>query len=745
MYAPFIPGKTQPNPAPLERFLPPIPAGMSQNWAMGHFPEGAWVLDPFGNNPQTAIELARAGYRVLVTANNPIHSFMLQILTSAPSEPELTAALSKLGDAQIAKQGYIEPYIRSLYKTTCINCDTVIEAQSFIWRREEEHPYACTAHCPNCGINGEQALPINAHQPLNSLPPIELHRARALERIVSLDDPCRKQVENALNCYQPRPLIILQTLINKIITMSHFDRLQQLLTALLLSACDQGNTLWAYPTARSRPLQLAIPAIYQEFNLWETLSDAIKLWQTNQEPVSLVHWPEAPPLSGGISLFNGRLRELAPEPPSGMIQGIITAVPRPNQAFWTLSALWTGWLWGKDSVAPLKVALSRQRYDWNWHTNALYSVFLSLNKRLPKTTPFLMIIPENEHDFLSASMHAAGSAGFKLKSIALSGDGETAQCYWSNAASPAKKPALAKRQLCAQTAVKEYLAQRFEPSPYQWLHAAVLAEYGAKDILGNAPNKGEDLSLTELYRQIDQIFLEPDFLIRYGGGPASLDTGLYWLKRDPAYQPTLIDQVEFNIIQYLQKNPTTSLAEIKATIYQACQGLLTPDDELIMACLNAYADPITPERSSWQLRHGENPETRSSDIQEIYEILLSIADDLDFRAKEEGKRLIWYENKDQPAYTFFISTTAIISKYIFEQNDTAKHRIILLPGSRANLLAYKLKRDPRLKNALDESWLCVKFRQLRNIRDNPLLSRKLWESQIKEDPPEYQASQMALF
>jgi len=656
VYTPFIPGKAQAKPVPLERFLPPIPAGMSQDWAIEHFPKGAWVLDPFGNSPQMAIELARAGYRVLVTANNPIHSFMLQILASAPSEAELTAALSKLGDAQIAKQRHIEPYIRSLYQINCINCEEVIEAQSFIWRREEEYPYACTAQCPHCGVKGEQSLSIDTRQQLKSLPPIGLHRARALERIVSLDDPLRKQVENAINCYQPRPLIVLQTLINKTITLSHSDKLQQLLTALLLSACDRGNTLWAYPTARSRPLQLAIPAIYQEFNLWESLLDAIKLWQTHQAVVPLAHWPETPPLSGGISLFKGRLRELTPELPSEMIQGIITTIPRPNQAFWTLSALWTGWLWGKDSVAPLKVALSRQRYEWNWHTKALYSVFLSLNKRLPKTTPFLMIIPENEHNFLSASMHAAGSAGFNLKSIAFSGDGKTAQCYWSNATPPSKTPARAERQLHAQAAVKDYLTQRFEPSPYQWLHAAILTEYCAKDILGNTPTKGEDLSLTELYKQIDPIFLYPDFLIRYGGGPASLDTGLYWLKRDPPYQPALIDQVESNMIQYLLKNTATSLAEIKTNIYQACRGLLTPDDELIMACLNAYADPITPERSSWQLRSSENPKIRSRDIQEIREILFSIADDLGFESKEDGKRLIWYENENMPAYAFRIST-----------------------------------------------------------------------------------------
>ena len=69
----------------------------------------------------------------------------------------------------------------------------------------------------------------------------------------------------------------------------------------------------------------------------------------------------------------------------------------------------------------------------------------------------------------------------------------------------------------------------------------------------------------------------------------------------------------------------------------------------------------------------------------------------------------------------------------------------MLPGSRENLAAYKLRRDPHLQSLKTENWSFVKFRQLRNLGDNPLLTPELFASQITGDPPEYHSSQLALF
>ena len=71
--------------------------------------------------------------------------------------------------------------------------------------------------------------------------------------------------------------------------------------------------------------------------------------------------------------------------------------------------------------------------------------------------------------------------------------------------------------------------------------------------------------------------------------------------------------------------------------------------------------------------------------------------------------------------------------------------MIALPGSRSNLAAYKLKHDPYLRMLMDENWQLIKFRQIRNLAKNPLLTRALFISQINNDPPEYHTAQLALF
>jgi hypothetical protein len=73
LQAPFIAGSDRPiTGLPLDRFLPPYYPGAALNWISSRAETSSWVLDPFGNDPFSALELARAGFRVLVAANNPI-------------------------------------------------------------------------------------------------------------------------------------------------------------------------------------------------------------------------------------------------------------------------------------------------------------------------------------------------------------------------------------------------------------------------------------------------------------------------------------------------------------------------------------------------------------------------------------------------------------------------------------------------------------------------------------------------
>jgi len=71
--------------------------------------------------------------------------------------------------------------------------------------------------------------------------------------------------------------------------------------------------------------------------------------------------------------------------------------------------------------------------------------------------------------------------------------------------------------------------------------------------------------------------------------------------------------------------------------------------------------------------------------------------------------------------------------------------LIVLPGGRANLVAFKLQRDPRLRQAVEEGWRFVKYRQVRWLAENPALSIESLDEFLAQDSLTYDAPQLRLF
>ena len=211
---------------------------------------------------------------------------------------------------------------------------------------------------------------------------------------------------------------------------AHTDRQRSLMRAIFLLAADRVNVLWAYPLGRNRPRQLMRPPAHEELNLWQAVQDAVKSWKSACRPVNLRSWPDLVPQTGGISLFRGRLREWQPPLDPRQISAVHSVLPRRNQAFWNLSALWAGWLWGSEALEPMRNALLRQRYDWTWHTVALQKVLGNLPRMILPSTPILLQIPEVEPRFLLAGTLGAQEGGLQLQAYALSGDDSTLQTVW---------------------------------------------------------------------------------------------------------------------------------------------------------------------------------------------------------------------------------------------------------------------------------------------------------------------------
>jgi len=519
---PYLSGIKPEATGPLARYLPPVPEGVARAFLAELTPRSPWVLDPFGSSPRFTVELARAGARVLVTAGNPVNRFLLDLAAHPPALTDLQAALSDLASARKDNER-LETHLQALYLTKCAHCGKELPAEAFLW---DSRTGALTGRIYDCacGSGGEHpAAPEDLERASTWSRADNLHRSRALGRIAPTDDPDRPTAEEALNIYKPRAVYALGTLVNRLDAIQTSGERRRCMLALLLWAFDSTNSLWPHPVERPRPKQLTFPSIFRENNVWLALEAGVKaLSSAENPPTPHTLWPEEPPESGGICIYEGPLRELAAELGEIPLKAVAGALPRPNQAFWTLSALWAGWLWGREAIGPFKGVLRRRRYDWNWHAEALKALFTNLAENLPGEIPFFGLLTEPEPGFVSAALLAARLAGFDISGLALRGEPEPVQVRWQR--SPKPRPArLPLDANFARKTLRDILEKHGEPMLYIHLHAVVLAAFVAKGML---PGVEETLSAFDTV--IHTALTDPEFIDLEGR--ATPETGTWALK-----------------------------------------------------------------------------------------------------------------------------------------------------------------------------------------------------------------------
>jgi hypothetical protein len=498
---------------PLNRYLPPVPGEAARALTPADLPPGAWILDPFAASPRLTIQLARAGYRVLVTAGNPLLRFLLDLAVHPPLESDLRAALAELAAAR--KDGErLELHLQSLYLTRCAACGREIPAEAFVWDSRSGELSARMYTCPACGDTGERAAtPEDQARAAQWANAEALHRARALERVAARDDPDRMHAEEALKIYLPRAIYSFGTILNKLEFLATTDERRRCLTAILLYAFDQANSLWPHQGERPRPRQLLLPGVFRENNVWLALENGARFWAQptplddsalERTPLSL--WPHEPDESGGICLFEGPARDLAPDLAEIPLQAVVGVVPRPNQAFWSLSALWSGWIWGREAVGPFKAVLRRQRYDWQWHAEALRAMFASLGGALAGPVTVSALVPESEADFLSAVVLAGKSAGWDLLRLTANAAGEPAQVAWKKGQGVSRKSTPPDVKILRKI-LRESLEKRGQACDYLVLHAAVLETLIARGMLA-----WSDQAISEFGRLMEDALQGEDFI-----------------------------------------------------------------------------------------------------------------------------------------------------------------------------------------------------------------------------------------
>jgi hypothetical protein len=657
---------------------------------------------------------------------------------------DLKAALAELASSRKSDER-LETHLQSLYLTPCEKCGRDVQAQAFLWHKGDDSPYARVYECPYCEDKGERAVtPADIERAQSIMKTAGLHYARVLERIAPVNDADHEYAEEALQAYLPRAIYALATLVNRLDGLKLPDQRRRLITALILSTCDAANSL--YSADRPRPKQLSVSSQFRENNLWLALEQGINLFAETGSSVPCEAWPHKIP-EGGICLFDGRLKSLAEAVKKEIpIAAVAAAIPRPNQAFWTLSALWAGWLWGREAAEPFKVALRRRRYDWAWSATALRSAFHHLSDLLALGTPVLGLLGEAEPPFLTSALIAASLEEFDLQGLALRTEYDPLQINWTRGERVTHAPiapdvaalrsAAGRRLDPVRDTIHAHLAERGEPASYLHVHAAALTELAGSGALKTNSDLEEAMRTTQSLVQT-ALTGDPRFVHHSTG--EGVETGLWGLLK--YVNEPLADRVEMAAVYFLQRNPDSIYLEIEDELYSRFPSLLTPSKMLIYQVLNSYA---VREGGAYHMRPEDAPAQRRADLEEMTGLIERIGTRLGYSTQKDEKALIWKDQAGGTERVFYPIVSALIGRVVSENTHPPEKCVLVLPGGRAALAAYKLKRDLALTEKM-RGWPILKFRLLRALAAIPVLTRDTFEEQIASDPVQQAEGQMMMF
>lgn len=748
---PFPAGDPAGPPGPLARFLPPLERGMA-GVALSEFGvPGDLILDPFGASPRLVREAALAGRAVLVASNNPVTRFVIRRTLRPFSLAELQAALARLA-ATPKDEARLEPFLLDLYNTTCSRCGRSVSADYFVWDREADSPVLRSYSCPHCNHTMEEPTDAADREQALGFRGRGLQHSLALEQLAPRGDPDREHAEAALSVYPARAVYAIVTLLNKLEQLD--SAMREAGEALALSAMDQTNALWGHPEGRPRPLQLSASPQFREFNLWRAMERAVGDWAMEPDAPAVEEFsPHQPPPPGGVSLFAGPIRELAAGLPRVQIERLLTVIPRPNQAYWTLSALWAAWLWGKGEAGTIKVALRRRRYDWAWHASALRLALRSLTGALAHRAEVLGLVPDAEPGFTAAVLAGLDGAGFRLVGRALRLAEGQAVMRW--VLEPGEPGVVAPNALGRMhRAMAAALRARGEPVTYPLLHAAAWFDLAADRQLSALWKEVDEPPTAPVSEVLEAALEDRQTFLRLGRG-AEPEAGQYWLVEEAGAEQPLADRIESWIVPLLAEGPARGTLDVETAACRAWPGLLTPDRRLLLACLRSYA-LWDAAQGAWLLREEDQPATRQADCLEVAQLLVAMGKRLGFQVSGDNPILWRSQRPGERSYVYMVEPSARLAEAMRQTSplqtvggppaapDLPPRRVVVMPGGRASLLAEKARHDPRLRTLLDSEVAVIKFRHIRRLSSETTLDRANLDERLALDPPSHQDPQLPL-
>lgn len=735
---PFIPSGERIYRYPLKRYLPPYYSGILTNWLKENGGEPCDVIDPLGANPLYALEAAGAGCRVFQAQKNPLLRLMTEVAAREYKEEDFQKAVHILLDQEWHGEK-LQEHIHDLYQTECRQCQAVISAEGFVWKKDSSEPSSVVYICPHCGESGIHPFNEDDRTRLAQIGNQAMYRSRAMQRCLLDAIDIKKHIEYALACYTPRALHVLVILFNTL------DRLQisrderALISAVLIEICDLASSLWYWPDRNYRPHQLNLPAVYFEKNIERALPHAIRTWADLRFNCEVTTFPVLPDQVNSICFFDRKETEaLFKDRESFSGCNYFCVFPRPNQAFWTLSAVWSAWLFGKKTARGMLSTLFRQRYGWYWFAQALSTTFDSIKPVLNEDSKVLGLCLDMTPSYLLASLAGTVKAGLRLQGYASQNNSAHLQYIWKkeSAITPAPTPEM-------QTIVSAILERKAEPVSFNDIFAfsiTTLADAMALPL--ETENEESDL-YNIVIKDLQSTLADRKIFRQFSKG--GITSGKWMPVQPDTKEYSSDDRIEQAIIQLILEQPQWVFQELYVELCRRFPGFLTPDKDLCMACLNSYAQRTHLGRLTYSLDPDELPHKREKEMQEIAALLDQLGGKLGF-VMDEGSPLTWYSHNNDPVYQFFITSNTVFSPLLMgRMQNRSCTPVIIFPASRSRLILEKQKRNPLLEETLRENWHLVKYRHIRKMGEQDLLSVQAWQYMLDADPPLWEpAAQLKL-
>ncbi len=743
----FVPSDHTPPLPLLGDLLPRLPPSVARAYLDAYTRPGQVILDPFCVGTSVMLAAAESGRRAIAASFNPI---VIRAVEAALWPIDARAAFTHLADTRKGDRR-LSDHVLDLYATRCPSCDASVTAREFVWDRNANAPTFKIVECSSCGAHAGEAdaddvASARRHEP-RGLPFWLLHG-----KVVPRDHEDADRVSEALDAYTPRALAAIADILLKFDGLPPPDR--EALRASLIGLLDAASSLHPADDSgqpigpRPKPRSLRPPPRFVERNVWLTLQSLISTLTPHPSPSGRGAGGEgilrAPDLH---ALFDSRQpaacvlvetsRELGRRLPPGSIDLLLTRPPLPDPVMWTLSAVWTAWLWGRSEAAALLPLLSQRRANWDWQWRAIAAALGSLLPALREDARAIFTFNADD---------APGESALDGVALAICCSGASlarALCdpfdgYRLHARPLARRPTDRDREALAQdiggvaleTAIKT-LRARGEPSAWPALRTAILealAPDGALAVAARLPEDGpQPLAFV---REAIEAALKTE-----AGPVVEIEDRVWWLADASRAGEPLADRVEATVLALIRSSEEWDESELLREVYRRFPGALTPERPLVAACIASYVEDAAGQRV--RLRAEDQIETRGAEVQSMQRALDQLGAQLGYVAEARaGPIVVWKDEAGRTAYTLVISSTAEMGAVWRFGQLLAGAPVLVIPGSRATLFQHKLARDARLRQAVEGgAWQFLKFSAAREMIAHGDLDRRAFALALGLDPP----------